>query len=71
MNDCIAKLRTDKTLLEALEKSSSRKLTADELLEQRTSFVYGSLDSKNTMSKSEVKQALMEQDGSPQVDEKG
>lgn len=49
---------TSAELLRAIERASTRALTADELKEQRVSFVYGSMDHKNSMTRDQVKRAI-------------
>lgn len=64
MGDAVLmKLKTDNSLLKALEKASSEKPDAEELLEQRVSFIYGALDADSEMTRDAIKQILLEQEG--------
>lgn len=45
----------DPELLELLERAKHRKLTPDELFEQRVSFVYGQIGSDSKLTKDEVR----------------
>lgn len=55
-------LRTSEALLDALQKSSSRVLSHERMEQQRLSFVMGSLDDENDMTREQVEQALERQD---------
>ncbi len=59
----IPKIETNKILIEALKSAASRKLTAKELLEQRVSFIYGSLKSNSSITKEEVRKTIKKQEG--------
>jgi SpoU rRNA methylase family enzyme len=63
MGDAIVKLKTDNTLLEALERASAARLGPEELLEQRVSFIYGSINSDSDVTREQIKQMLVEQEG--------
>lgn len=63
MGNELLKLRTKDSLLEALQASLSRKPTAEEVREQRVSFVYGSLSSRSNVTRDQVRQRLVEQEG--------
>ena len=56
-------LHTDKGLLRALEKASTRSQTFEQSEAQRLSFVMGSLPKGNAMTKAEVKDALDRHEG--------
>ncbi len=64
MTNDITELKTDSRLLETLKKASvkSKEMTAEELKEQRASFIYGSLSSKSSVSKAQIKKFLEEHD---------
>lgn len=62
----ITKLKTDPKVLEALQKAASRKPTPEEVLEQRASFVYGSMDSNSPVTRQHIKQVIREQEGLPE-----
>ena len=57
------KLKTDKVLLKALRKSSTRAPTAKELHDQRVSFIMGSLKEPSNVTRSRVEQVLAQQEG--------
>lgn len=63
MADAVLNLKTDSSLLKALKKASSEKPDAKELLEQRVSFIFGSLDEDSPMTHEQIKQILDEQEG--------
>jgi SpoU rRNA methylase family enzyme len=65
MGDAVAKLKTDSSLLEALEKASAAKPSPEELLEQRVSFIFGSLKAESDITHEQIKQLLIEQEGRP------
>ena len=56
-------LKTNQDLLCALEKAAHRKQTADEILEQRVSFVYGSVGSENGVTREQVRMLILGQEG--------
>lgn len=60
--DQVLSLKTDAGLLRAIERSAHKKISAHELQEQRVSFVYGSMSSKNNVTKDRVRQLIREQD---------
>ena len=51
-------LKTSPSLLQALERATTRQPTRDELFEQRVSFVYGSVDSKSSVTREQVRHIL-------------
>lgn len=58
----ISSMKTRQSLLDAVHAAPQR-LSPDELFEQKASFVYGSLDRANNMTKEEVRQAIRKQSG--------
>jgi hypothetical protein len=56
-------LKTDPSLLRALERASARGPTAEEIAKQRVSFVMGSLKTSNGITRAEVQQILNQQEG--------
>ncbi|MBD8272757.1 hypothetical protein [Pseudomonas fluorescens] len=56
-------LKTDPGLLCALQGASQHKQTAAEMLEQRVSFVYGSVSSRNGVTREQVRKLILEQEG--------
>jgi predicted transcriptional regulator len=62
--DSVLSLKTDECLLDAVRQASLRKLNADDLLEQRVSFVYGSIGARiGSFTKDQVRQVFIEQHG--------
>lgn len=60
----VLSLKTDEKLLNAVRLASQHRLSADQLLEQRVSFVYGSMGKQeNAMTKEQVRQVILEQQG--------
>lgn len=56
-------LKTDPGLLSALRGAAQHKQTAAEILEQRVSFVYGSVDSQNGVTRDQIRMLILEQEG--------
>jgi hypothetical protein len=56
-------LKSSTTLLKTLHDALSVRQTPSEILEQRASFVYGSMNSDSNVSRAQIKQALVEQQG--------
>ena len=63
MGSNISELKTNDDLLEAIKQAASRKLTPAEMLEQRVSFVFGSMDSDSDVTRQHIKQVIVEQEG--------
>jgi len=63
MRPDVLELKTAPGLLAALHEAQARKQTSQEILEQRVSFVYGSLDDDNGVTRDRVRQILTEQNG--------
>ena len=61
-NDAL-KLKTDDSLLAALRDAASKKQTANEMQEQRVSFVFGSLDSESSVTKERIRQVIAAEEG--------
>lgn len=60
MGEALTNLKTDEALLQKLREA--KKPSRAEVREQRVSFVFGSLDSGNTMTKEQVRK-LVESEG--------
>ncbi|MGY4638144.1 hypothetical protein [Pseudomonas sp. TE24901] len=58
-------LDTSPDLLLALKGAAQHKQSAEEVLEQRVSFVYGSVGSKNGVTREQVRKLILEQEGIP------
>lgn len=63
MGNEILELKTSDSLLNALHEACLKKLSAQEILEQRVSFVFGSLGADSSVTREKVRQILVEQDG--------
>ena len=62
--DSVLSLKTDERLLDAVRRASLRKLDANDLMEQRVSFVYGSIGKDDTgITKEQVRKIILEQQG--------
>ncbi len=59
----MTELHTDKSLLAKLKSAGSKKLTAEELLKQRISFIIGSLKDESTVTKAQIRKVLAEHEG--------
>jgi SpoU rRNA methylase family enzyme len=63
MNESLLSLKTDEQLLAAVRVAGNRRMTPDEMLEQRVSFVYGSMDAKSAVTRERVRQMLLDAQG--------
>ncbi len=63
MNDSLLSLKTDQSLLDAVARAAARKMSVGDLLEQRVSFVYGSMDSGSNVTRDQVRKLIIEQQG--------
>lgn len=62
----VLSLKTDERLLNAARRAAEHKMSSGELMEQRVSFVYGSMGGdKSGVTKEHVRQVILEQGGSP------
>ncbi len=61
-NEALA-LKTNGALLEALKNAASKKTSAQDVLEQRVSFVYGSISSTSNVTREHVRQVIAKQEG--------
>lgn len=66
MLDSITTLKTDERALAQLRSAASRKPTADEIFEQQVSFVFGSIKSRDGVTREKVRQMLKNQEGVPE-----
>lgn len=62
MINSISAMKTNQGLLDAV-RSAPQGLSQHEIFEQKTSFVYGSLDRNNNMTKEQVRQIIRAQGG--------
>lgn len=63
MNDSLLSLKSSDKLLDAVRRAATRRMTSGELLEQRVSFAYGSMDSTSSVTREHVRQLILEQEG--------
>jgi hypothetical protein len=56
-------LKTDHSLLAALDQAKSQKMTAEEIKEQRVSFVYSSMDDGSGVTREHIRAVLEEHEG--------
>lgn len=63
MGDALLQLKTDNSLIQALNRALTDKPSAEELLEQRVSFIYGALDADSGMTREAIKEILVQQKG--------
>lgn len=63
MFDNFTGLKSSPQVLNALERAASRRPTSAELLEQRVSFVFGTIDRDNGVTRERVRELLLEQQG--------
>lgn len=62
----VLSLKTDERLLSAVRRAAQQRLSADDLMEQRVSFVYSSMSSdKGGVTKEHVRQVILQQGGAP------
>lgn len=54
----ITELKTNPELLGALQRAASRKPTANELFEQRVSYIHGAMSTKSTVTRDRIKQVI-------------
>lgn len=59
----MTELKTDESLLNALRSAAKRVPSAEELEQQRVSFVMGSLGRKSTTTRAQVEEMLAKQEG--------
>jgi hypothetical protein len=67
MTDSLLTLKTRPDLLAALRAVATKPMTAGDLLEQRVSFVYGSIDAASGVTRERVRQLILQQEGSTAV----
>ena len=61
--DCVRSIKTNGKLLDAVQRVATYKLSSAELIEQKVSFVYGSMNSNNGVTKEKVRQVILGQVG--------
>ena len=68
--DSVLAMKTNSGLLDAIKRVSSRHMTSRELIDQRVSFVYGSMDEKNGVTREKIRQVILSQVGGTDSDAK-
>lgn len=63
MGNAMDNLHTSQSLLEALERAARRKLTPQEVNEQRVSFIASAVKPSETLTKARISEILREQEG--------
>lgn len=56
-------LKTDAELLNVIKKTAAKKPSAQELIEQRVSYVFGLLDDDSPLTKEQVRKVILEHVG--------
>ncbi len=70
MQSNLLAIRTSPDLLNKLRTATPKRATASDLLEQRVSFVYGSMAQDSGVTRERVRQVLLEQAGGAGGDRK-
>jgi hypothetical protein len=65
--DRVLAMKTNTKLLAAIEGVSHRQLSPGEIIEQRVSFVFGSMDAKNGVTREHVRQVILNQVGASEA----
>lgn len=63
MNNVLLGLKTNEDLLNKLQQAATRKPSPNDILEQRVSFVFGSIKPSSGVTRERVRQVIIEQDG--------
>ena len=63
MDNGFLALKTDRHLLAKLQQPATHKPSPKEILEQRVSFVFGSIKPASGVTRERVRQVILEQDG--------
>ena len=59
----VSTLKTDAKLLDQIEAAAHHRLSASDIMEQRVSFVYGSLKEDSGVTREQVRKVLLGQQG--------
>jgi hypothetical protein len=59
----MADIRTDGRLLAKLKEAAGKPMTAEEIRNQRISYVMGTLDTESTLTRDEVERMLLQREG--------
>jgi hypothetical protein len=60
----MTELKTSQSLLEALHKAASQRVSSEELHAQRVSFIMGSVKADSGITREQIQQVLAKQEGS-------
>lgn len=63
MGNEVLELKTNEALLHALHTALAKKTTPQDILEQRVSYVYGSISKNSNVTRDRVRKLLVEHDG--------
>jgi hypothetical protein len=63
MVDRVLDLKDGDRLKKALKGAASVPMTAEDVMRQRVSYVYGSIDADNGVTRERVRQLILEQEG--------
>lgn len=63
MNEALVSLKTSEEFLAMLRAAGQRKLTAEEVFEQRVSWAYSARGRCSTLTRDQVRELLLRQDG--------
>lgn len=58
-------VKTDKRLVHCLHRAAGARQTADQVMAQRVSFVYGSMDRNSNVTKEHVRDVILGLSGGP------
>ena len=65
--DSVLAMKANERLIAAMREAASKKISQCEMMEQRVSFVYGSIGTKNGAEKDAVRQIILNQTGATQT----
>ncbi len=61
--DSVLSMKTNAGLLDAIKRAASLHMTPKDIIEQRISFVYGSMDTKNGITREQIRKVVLNQAG--------
>lgn len=61
--DSLLAMKTNTGLLDAIKRASHKHMSSRELIDQRVSFIYGSMDTKNGITREKIRQVILSQVG--------
>ena len=59
----MTQLKTKPSLIDALKSAAQKPISADEMQQQRVSFIMGTLKDSSTVTREQVRKVLSQQDG--------